>query len=308
MNKISLLFITKDQSQQLERSTHYLIEELKKKINVFIWQEHGRLPQIVNSLPVRPDFILLNDFHPRYCPFIREIKSVDIPVGCIMHDMQYKTERRKSFIKNEEINYLFPHYRDAFLRWFPEYKERMIWFPHHVPTHLFKDYGLDKTINWLFMGSTIPHLYPLREMMIKIFKTQPGFVMHRHPGYDRTYYNSKQALVSKRYAEEINRAKIMLTSQSIYQYPILKYFESVACHTLLVANGSQELTDLGFQDGQTFIEVNESNLFEKANYYLYNEQERLRITKQAYNMVREHHSTEKRAVDLIECIKRVVRH
>lgn len=31
MKKVTLLFITKDRSQQLERSSHYLIEELKKK-------------------------------------------------------------------------------------------------------------------------------------------------------------------------------------------------------------------------------------------------------------------------------------
>lgn len=31
MKNITLLFITKDRTHQLERSTHYLIEELKKK-------------------------------------------------------------------------------------------------------------------------------------------------------------------------------------------------------------------------------------------------------------------------------------
>lgn len=31
MKPINLLFITKDRKDQLERSTHYLIEELKKK-------------------------------------------------------------------------------------------------------------------------------------------------------------------------------------------------------------------------------------------------------------------------------------
>jgi len=31
MKKIDLLFITTDRRNQLERSTHYLIEELKKK-------------------------------------------------------------------------------------------------------------------------------------------------------------------------------------------------------------------------------------------------------------------------------------
>ncbi len=33
MAKATLLFITMDRSQELERSTHYLIEELKKKFS-----------------------------------------------------------------------------------------------------------------------------------------------------------------------------------------------------------------------------------------------------------------------------------
>ncbi|MFA8439161.1 glycosyltransferase [Pueribacillus sp. YX66] len=272
-------------------------------MNVLIWSNHGRLSEILKQLPMKPDFILLNDFHPSYCPFIKDIKHVDIPVGCIMHDMHYKTEKRRKFIKEENIDYLFPHYRDAFLRWFPEYKKRMQWFPHHVPTHLFKDYQLDKTINFLFIGAAVPHIYPLRTKMIQKLRKQKGFVMHSHPGYRKTTFSSKRNIVAERYAQEINRAKMLFTSHSNYQYPVLKYFETAACNTLLMANGSQELIDLGFIDGKTYVEVDEKNVLEKAHYYLENEEERRNISSRAYNMVRERHSTAKRASEFVDFIK-----
>mgnify|MGYP001266193289 CR=1 FL=1 len=268
-----------------------------------LWHEHGRLPEILTRIPAKPDFILLNDFHPSYCPFIKDIQHVDIPVGCILHDMHYKTERRRKFIKEQKIDYVFPHYRDAFLRWFPEFKDRMIWFPHHVPTHLFKDYHLEKTIDFLFVGAAIPHIYPLRAKMLRKLRKVKGFVMHQHPGYQKVSFQTEQPLVDEAYAREINRAKMLFTCHSKYQYPVLKYFETAACNTLLMANGSQELADLGFIDGLTFVEVDEENVLEKAHDYLVNEERRKSIAKRAYYMVRNRHSTAKRAAELVNFIE-----
>lgn len=220
-----------------------------------------------------------------------------------MHDMHYKTEYRRKFIKEQKIDFLFPHYRDAFLRWFPEYKNRMKWFPHHVPTHIFKDYQLKKSIDYLFIGAQVSYVYPLRIKMIEQLRNEKGFVIYGHPGYKQINYHSNQYVVGEKYARVINQAKMLFTCNSIYQYPVLKYFETAACNTLLMANGSQELRDLGFIDGKTFVEVNEKNVLEKARYYLNNVEERLKIASSAYKMVRERHSTEKRANELIQFIR-----
>ena len=303
---IRLLFISKDRSQFLERSTHYLIEELKKKIHVTVWTDHGHLPTIVSSLSYRPDFIVLNDFKPDYCPFISDIKEVDIPVGIIMHDLQYKLKQRKRWIEKENIRHIFSHYRDPFLRWFPEYTDRFIWFPHHVPIGIFKDYQQQKTIDWLFVGASFPQMYPLRNRIITLMKKKPGFVIHPHPGYDAMDVCDEQVFVGERYAREINRAKMLLTCQSIYRFPVLKYFEGAACNTLVMADGSKELEDLGFIDGDTFVEIDEENLLEKATYYLHHETERMEIAARGYDMVRKHHSTEKRADQFINYIRNIL--
>lgn len=261
------------------------------------------MPDILKQIPIKPDFILLNDLHPTYCPIIKNIDRVTIPVGSIVHDLHYKTEYRRQFFKEQKIDFIFPHYRDAFLRWFPEFENRMIWFPHHVPLHIFKDYQLPKTIDYLFVGACVPFVYPLRAKMIEQLKNEKGFVMYGHPGYKPINYQSEQYVVGEKYAQLINRSKMLFTCNSIYQYPVLKYFETAACNTLLLANGSKELRDLGFIDGKTFVEVNETNVLEKARYYLNNETERVKIAANAYQMVRKRHSTEKRANELIQFIR-----
>lgn len=307
MENIRLLFITKDRSQQLERSTHYLLEELRNHVHVSVWMDHGNLSEIIAKQPQKPHFILLNDYKPDYCPFIFSIKEVDIPVGMIMHDLQYKVRRRKTFIEKEDIRYIFTHYRDAFLKRYPEFKDRMIWFPHHVPTHIFKDYGEQKTINWLFTGAAFPHIYPFRAHIIATMRTEQGFVAHQHPGYDSVNNKSKNVFVGEQYARELNRAKMLLTSQSVYQFPVLKYFEGGASHTLVMGNGSKELNDLGFIDGRTFVEINEQNLVEKAHYYLQHETERLEIASRAYHMVRQAHSTKERARQFVLHVQNIIK-
>lgn len=304
---INLLFITKDRSMKLERSTSYLIEELKKKCQLIVWTEGGDLSGIVSQIRFKPDFILLNDFHPDYCPTITGIKECPIPTGILMHDLQYKKGRRKRFIKQENIGYIFSNYREAFHRWFPEFSDRFIWFPHHVPIDLFKDYKTDRDINWLMMGALHRQLYPLRRTILHRMGRKPGFVYHGHPGYRTVSESERRFFVGEKYARELSRAKMFITTDSVYQFPVLKYFEAAACGTLVLGTASKELADLGFIDGKTFVAINEHNFTEKAAYYLEHEAERLAIARNGFDMVRARHSTEKRAQELIVHIHDILR-
>lgn len=306
MSRLKVLFITKDHAQQVEKSSYYLSKELAKKTDLIQWHQNGHIQSILNQMTFRPDFILLNDFKPDYCPFIRGLRSVNIPVGVIFHDLQYKPSGRRRFIAKENIRYIFTIYRDPFLRMYPEFADRMIWFPHHVPLETFKDFHQPRIINWLMTGMMIPRLYPLRCQMLSAMAREQGFVHHSHPGYRRVNARNKKFLAGDSYAKEINRAKMVLTCDSTYHFPVLKYFETAACNTLLLAPASKELSDLGFIDGKTFAAVNADNFKRKAYYYLNNEKERKEIAKNGCEMVRKRHSTAKRAEELLEKITQIV--
>ncbi|WP_273834661.1 glycosyltransferase [Guptibacillus sedimenti] len=304
--KPRVLFITKDFSSHIEKSSFYLVKELQRQADLMLWHSRGHISSILANLPNKPDFILLNDFKPDYCPQIKGLKNCNIPVGIIMHDLHYKVYQRKRFIERENIQHIFSIYRDPFLSWFSEYKERMIWFPFHIPKEIFIDYKLKKTHKWLMMGAMDERYYPLRRKMFETMKGEKGFHYYQHPGYGTVDDGKKNVLAGVAYAMEINRAKMFLTCDSILHFPLLKYFEVLACNTLLLAPGNKELEDLGFVDEETFVSVDEKNFIEKANYYLKHEQERIDIAIRGYKMVHELHTTEVRVKELIKNISQIV--
>ncbi|WP_256861708.1 glycosyltransferase [Bacillus cereus] len=306
LKKLHLLFITKDWSMGLERNTFYLMQSLKQKINVTIWGKPGDLNTILSTISNPPDFILLNDLRPTRCPEIINLHNCNIPIGMIMHDLHYKINYRKDFIKKNNIKYLFVHYRDAFKKNYKEFEDRMIWFPHYIDPSIFKDYHEEKSIDFLMMGCAYPNIYPLRDKILKTLSTQENFIYHDHPGYEHTMYDERYFIVGKRYAQEINKSKIFLTCDSIYHYPLMKYFEVLATNTLLLAPHSQELQNLGFIPNQHFININEYNYAELANQHLqtYDTLGKY-IAKNGYEMIHKYHTVEQRSVYLINIIQKI---
>ncbi|WP_347550657.1 glycosyltransferase [Pseudalkalibacillus hwajinpoensis] len=306
MSKLKLLFITKDHTRHIEKSSLYLTKELTKHCNLNLWSIDGDIQDIINHIGVTPDFILLNDYKPDYCPEISGMRSINIPFGIIMHDLQYKMYKRRQFIERENVRYIFANYREAFKKWYPEYVDRMIWFPHHVPTLIFKDYKLNRENDYLMMGAIYKELYPLRQVIKDRFQRDANFTYHSHPGYKELPQDVQGYKVGKDYALELNKAKIFFTCDSNYHFPILKYFETLACETLLLASGSNELRDLGFIDGKTFVEIDDTNFYEKAEYYLENVEERMKIVQLGAELIRNRHSTEIRVKELLDHIKRII--
>lgn len=303
--KLTILFITLDTSHIVYRSSFYLTQELAKISNLILWHDAGDISEILSEINDVPDFILLNDM--KESPEVTGWTSISIPFGMIIYDLHYAINERKEFIRDNNVPYIFSIYRDKFYEWYPEFKERLKWFPLHVNTNICKDYKLEKDIDWLFMGAVTGWVYPLREKIVQTMNGHEGFVYHEHPGYrDIFEEKEKNVFVGERYAKEINRAKMFFTCDSIYKYPVNKYYEVPACKTLLLASSSQELSDLGFIPGVNYVEIDENNFIEKAYYYLHHPEERMKITEEGYKMVHEMHSTAQRAMDLKTIINEIV--
>lgn len=302
---LSILFITKRFHNRIDQSTEYLIQELNRQVNLLIWEEDGDIDNILCQLPIQPSFILLNDYKPEYTPRIYGLKDCVIPIGAILHEIKYKPYRRKKFYEQENIKYIFTHYRDACIRKISELSDRYIWFPHHVPLDVFKDYEEERVISCLMMGILMKNVYPERTAFYEKLKDHPGFVYRDHPGYEELSVNAKY-LVGNSYARELAKAKIFVTCDSVEKLPLMKYFECLACKTLLLASGSAELQDLGFVNEETFIEVDRESVVEKVNYYLAHEEERNRIAQNGFELVIKRHSTKQRVHDLIDRINQIV--
>ncbi|MGG0284328.1 glycosyltransferase [Peribacillus butanolivorans] len=307
MNKIKLLYITKDESNYIVPASAYFIDELSKYTDLRVYHQSGNIDDIIGNTNFHPEFIYIHGYGEYDFPYVTGLKDLRIPFGVGLYDLHYNYQNRKQDLLREEVKYVFTCYRDKFLEWFPDFSQNMRWFPHHVSTDIYKDYGLKKDIDLLMMGSISPqYVYPLRENILIRFKNRPEFVFHGHPGYRNVWEEEKKVFVGKKYAMEINRAKIFLTCDSIYKYPVNKYFEITACNTLLLAPLSDELFDLGFIPGVNFVSIDENNFEEKAYYYLQNEEERKVISLNGMRMAHEKHSTKKRVQDFIKLIKEIL--
>ena len=304
MDKINLLFFTRDYSKHVFRNIHYLSEALSEVTNLVVWSDPGDIKDILKQINFTPDFILINDKAPENSPIITGLSSINIPLGMIIIDLHTCVNEQKKFINENNIKYIFSCYRDAFKTFYPEYIDRMFWIPHLVNIDVFKDYKLKKDIDYLLMGATYEHLYPLRVKIIKIMKSEPGFLYHPHPGYK--FSAETNDYVGEKYAREINRAKIFITEDSIYHYPLSKYYEVLACNTLLLATASKELEDLGFIPGENFVAINEDNFVSEARYYLSHEKEREEIARKGYEMVKQRHSAQKRALEFVNILQYIL--
>jgi hypothetical protein len=305
MSKLKLLLIMNDFKNWVQVERECLQKELSNNTDLIVWHESGNIQDIIHKIRFVPDFILVYLYGSINCPNITGLDSLNIPYGVYVEDV-HSLKDFHSNVNYYNIKNIFSCYRDAFKRFYPKFADRMIWLPHHVDTSLFKDLNIPKDIPMLMMGAVSKTYYPLRYQILQSLSNNENFVYHPHPGY-RNIKDKEEKFVREKYVIEINRAKIFLTCDLIYKYPVLKYYEVLACNTLLLAPDSQELHDLGFRDGENFVAINKQNFLEKADYYIQNDMERERIAKNGYNFVREKHSTIKRTKELITEIEKIIK-
>lgn len=302
---LNLLVLDYDFSYSYYKNSFYLWDEVKKLTHCCVLTTTDYMPrtdinEIIGLCPFKPDFILINEFiNDHHNWKMTGLESINIPIGYMPHDVDAFVEIRREYLHKNKVSLIFPLYRSSFLRLYPEYASRVRWLPHHVNTEVFKDYNLKKGIDGLLFGRVSQPYYQLRQKIVARMNGQPGFVYLQNiadqPG--------TPVLPVEEYPRLINQAKTFFTCCSTRQYALLKYFEVLACSTLLLADTCADLTELGFEPDVHFVEINETNFYEKYLYYVNNSAERNRIAANGYHFVRNRHSTTIRAQQLVHYIQ-----
>lgn len=120
-----------------------------------------------------------------------------------------------------------------------EYKQamRQVSFyvvPHCAEKSIFKGNDSRKVYDVLFTGATSNSAYPFRKRLIQIIKELPHCKCKilKHPGYRIENVDSQV----REYVSEINKAKVVVTSSSVYKYALAKYIEVGMCGVALCAD------------------------------------------------------------------------
>ncbi|WP_010529271.1 glycosyltransferase [Lentibacillus jeotgali] len=306
---LKLLLIAADTSHFTNNNYHVLEKELAKVTNLTVYRKSGHINQILRRVPERPDFILIiNDVGKTFGPVVAGLSDISIPVGLMVNDAHRFVGQRRRYIMNNRIRTFFVICRHNFYNYYPRQKHDQVFFlPQFANTALFKDYDVEKTIDLMLLGeASLPHIYPLREKILQHYKGDPEFVNRPHPGWrDFTKEQVRESLIGENYARSINQAKLFFACGSVRQVVTFKYFEVPACRTLLMAPSLPELKEIGLIPGKHFVDINEENFSERADYYLKNTKEREQIIEEGYRFVHSNHSTVHRARQLVQQIESI---
>lgn len=160
------------------------------------------------------------------------------------------------------------------------------WLPLSVDGNRFKNLHLPRVYDYCLLGNLNPFVYPLRlKALHYLFETGKGVMVN--PVY------------GDEYVKAINRSKMFVTCSGVCKFPVMKYYESMACGALLFADEPMDAEELGFESGKNYVQFEDIvDLKEQSVYYTTHVAEAEEVRRAAEELVRKRHTDEIRAREL----------
>lgn len=199
----------------------------------------------------------------------------------------------------------------------PNYFTRLLKIPHlhmapNINPDVFKPSDKPKLFDATFLGAVGLECYPLRGEIweklpffakkngwkILLQGTPPGRSLDRKISELQPRY-----YVGDKYVEALGRSKVFIFGTSVFKYPLLKFFEAMACGACVMADVPLTAEELHFIPDRNFVAINKNNWKEKLKYYLEHDEEREEIARRGYETVMAHHTTNVRARQVVNFLR-----
>jgi len=177
-------------------------------------------------------------------------------------------------------------------------KEHTEYLPYSVDTGIYKDIGLERTLDAVVMwnrGSGYPNRTHIKKRLTKLnysdrsMKVFIGRPLH----YD--------------YVKKLQESKIGVNSLNMYGCLNQKFTETMACGAMLLTDRPKELGAQGFvPEKHLAIYKDESDFVNKLKYFLKNDDVRAEIAKNGRDFVHEYHSNKVRVREMLRVIQEVL--
>jgi len=187
------------------------------------------------------------------------------------------------------------------------------WVPWSVDGEFFHPRS-EKRWDITFLGAHSPKFYPLRDQLwrgLPAFCNSEGLRLLRRespPGktFERRFNTLKNRyVVGHRYADVLRRSRIFIFGCSKFRYPLQKFFEGMASGCLVMADRPTNAEELGFIDGETFVQIGGKNWRDRVRHYLRHPGEMERIANNGRKLILEKHTHHKRAKDFARLLRRI---
>ena len=313
---------------------HYLEQEVSKLADCDWsgpgWENHvpgEEIDETVRRLYGNdpPDFIVCN--RPNIDEYKRwgDRKTTTPPIISTLADLHVNPQNWVDLINRSSkgvlMRYLYsPYIRKMILNKFMYYTKfdesycqdninvEIMHFPWFTDKRVYKP-NAEKEHDVIFLGAYRKKVYPLRNRLVSQLprlceeKRWNYIIKGRPPGIsaqrDIPQLLEQGYIVGEKYAETIAKSKIFIFGNSIFRYPLTKYFEIMGSGTLVMANKPQSAEYLHLEAGENYVEIDKDNWKEKLTYYLEDDAERERIARNGYETMMKYHTSEVRAIQLL---------
>jgi spore maturation protein CgeB len=232
----------------------------------------------------RPDIILMQ-FPLAYKQLKGFNKIKDIPKVHIMGDYRGHTiSTYDNFFKRYKFDLALSNDTRILniLRSKKDIIPNVEFLPWSIDTYTYKKINIPKEIDVMSVFAARPDLYPLRSEIKQMLKKM-----------DITIRTKR--VIFWDYVDCINKSKIFVTKISKWKNVEMRYFEILACGTMLLTDKPNDLELYGFEDGKHLVLYDGTleDLKGKILYYLEHDEEREQIARQGMDFVRQYYSDER---------------
>ena len=257
------------------------LENIKKEFDFDLIIVNGRSRMFYNIL-INKSSWLPKDFN-----------KCKIPKIMIAIDFHYETEKQCSWYSELGIDLILQRHLINMYKGEQRTNIKNMWFPFSVNTDIFKpDFNIKRNKKIGFVGSEFL-VYIHRKKAINILQDNKLIEVSKGKMIGNDYIKNLQSYISH------------LSGSSSYDITPGKMFEIMASGSLLFTNESEKygLRDLFPMDSFCTYKEDCSDIIEKANMIITNPNYIKQTTSKALKCVRERHSHEIRAKELIQIIE-----
>jgi len=248
----------------------------------------------------KPDIVI---FEERLMDLMRfkGCLGIDVPKILILndvHNLQKHFVDIDRFIEENDIRLCLSKMKYCMELYKDNLNCEVKWFPWSIETSIFKNY-MEKKDYDVFSSGIVSPVYTLRYVLKHLDKdnrlenlnmeyqsySNPGFIS----GVDLNN-------VREGYARKLSKSKIFLFGNSIYLFPIQKYFEGMASDCMVMAPEPHDSKELHFVPGDNFVSISQNaskeEVIDNIRFYIDNEKLRRKIVARANETINKYHTTD----------------
>lgn len=158
----------------------------------------------------------------------------------------------------------------------------------------------DRPWDCSFVGSTGSDCYPMRQKIIRTLSNNSKIKFYSRHLDTKLVTTDQWDAELNGYLELLNRTKITPFSNGIFNYPVQRWHDAMACGCLVIAETPLDAEAMHFTPYYNYVPLDPNNIEKQVLFYLQNENERKRIVKNAHDTFLKYNTTEIRAREFIE--------